>query len=451
MLSRLFVGCCILTLVLSVMAVESANIAIVDFADEWTRVDALRQTLNKFKVEYDDLTNTLKGGQLHFKAENRIFLIGSMTTNNVVLHRNLDRNAQVIQNFVKNGGIVWAPTQADQNERNVDWLPPGLRCVRSDRDSRYFKILATDHPLFNKPNRMNDAMFKDWGFRIWPTVWEVIASQSGFDVLVESLGQPVIMEAIYGKGRFLMMAIAPDKYHIVGKDNHTKHMAGLFMENLLNYVEEFDSVEAGVRENADVNADGVINISDLVLVDARLGTVGENTADVNGDGVVDIADLVLVAHTIGPGGAAAPTAHNNAVALLTAEQVQQWLIEARFLGDTSLAHQNGVRVLEHLLGRLTPAATVLLPNYPNPFNPETWMPYQLSEPADVTLTIYDIHGRVVRALDLGHQRAGIYHSRSRAAYWNGKNAVGEPITSGLYFYTLIAGDFTATRKMLIRK
>ena len=139
----------------------------------------MRQTLDKFKVEYDDLTNMLKEGHLHFKAENRIFLIGSMTTNSAVLHRNLDKNAQVIQDFVKNGGIVWEPTQADQNETNVDWLPPELSCVRGDRDSRDFRILATDHPLFNEPNRMNDAMFKDWGFSGWPTVWEVITSQNG--------------------------------------------------------------------------------------------------------------------------------------------------------------------------------------------------------------------------------------------------------------------------------
>ena len=98
-----------------------------------------------------------------------------------------------------------------------------------------------------------------------------------------------------------------------------------------------------------------------------------------------------------------------------------------------------------------PETTSLLPNYPNPFNPETWIPYQLAQPADVTLTIYDIHGRVVRGLDLGHQRAGMYHGRSRAAYWDGRNAVGEPVASGVYFYTLTAGEFTATRKMLIKK
>ena len=90
-------------------------------------------------------------------------------------------------------------------------------------------------------------------------------------------------------------------------------------------------------------------------------------------------------------------------------------------------------------------------NFPNPFNPETWIPYQLSKPAAVTLTIYNIRGVVVRRLALGHQPAGIYQTRSRAAYWDGRNALGEPVASGLYFYTLIAGDFTATRKMLIRK
>ena len=231
MLSRLYVSCSIMTLVvMCIDAVEASGIVVVDFADQWTKVDALRQTLDEFKVEYDDLTNDLEGGQLHFKADNKIFLIGSMTTNSTVLHQSLDNNAQVIQDFVKNGGIVWEPTQADQNEANVDWLPPELSCVRSDPDSPDFEILAADHPLFNKPNLMDAESFKNWGFAGWPTVWEVIASQRGFDVLMESLGKPVIMEATYGKGKFLMMAIAPDKYHIVGNDDNTKDMAKLFME-----------------------------------------------------------------------------------------------------------------------------------------------------------------------------------------------------------------------------
>ncbi len=98
-----------------------------------------------------------------------------------------------------------------------------------------------------------------------------------------------------------------------------------------------------------------------------------------------------------------------------------------------------------------PDKTALLHNYPNPSNPETWIPYQLTEATEVTFHIYAVNGTLVRTLDVGHQPAGIYHYRPRAAYWDGKNAVGEPVASGVYFYTLTAGDFTATRKMLIRK
>ena len=93
----------------------------------------------------------------------------------------------------------------------------------------------------------------------------------------------------------------------------------------------------------------------------------------------------------------------------------------------------------------------LLANFPNPFNPETWIPYQLAKDAEVTLTIYAVDGQVIRRLALGHQATGMYQNRSRAAYWNGRNTFGEPVASGIYFYTLTAGDFTATRKMLIRK
>ena len=100
---------------------------------------------------------------------------------------------------------------------------------------------------------------------------------------------------------------------------------------------------------------------------------------------------------------------------------------------------------------MVPKETLLLANYPNPFNPETWIPYQLAKPADVTLTIYAVNGKVVRRLILGHQPAGVYQNRSRAAYWDGRNAFGEPVASGVYFYTFTAGDFSATRKMSIRK
>ena len=98
-----------------------------------------------------------------------------------------------------------------------------------------------------------------------------------------------------------------------------------------------------------------------------------------------------------------------------------------------------------------PAETALLRNYPNPFNPETWIPYQLAHAAEVTLTIYDTQGALVRQLDLGYQQAGYYTKRTRAAYWDGRNHLGEAVGSGLYFYQLSAGDYATLRKMVILK
>ena len=107
--------------------------------------------------------------------------------------------------------------------------------------------------------------------------------------------------------------------------------------------------------------------------------------------------------------------------------------------------------LENLIAYEIPAETELLRNYPNPFNPETWIPYHLAEDADVSLTIYDTTGRLVRTIDMGHQTAAKYDTRSKAIYWDGRNQFGEQVASGLYFYSLIAGDFSATRRMVILK
>ena len=98
-----------------------------------------------------------------------------------------------------------------------------------------------------------------------------------------------------------------------------------------------------------------------------------------------------------------------------------------------------------------PDETLSLPNYPNPFNPETWIPYQLAQDADVQILIYDVHGTVVRRLALGHQSAGFYTNRTRAAHWDGRNSFGEDVVSGVYFYQLHAGDISPLRKMLILK
>ena len=104
-----------------------------------------------------------------------------------------------------------------------------------------------------------------------------------------------------------------------------------------------------------------------------------------------------------------------------------------------------------VVGDVHPKQTQLAQNFPNPFNPETWMPFQLSQSGYSTIQIYDASGRIVRTLDLGGKPAGFYMTRSTAAYWDGRNSVGEQVVSGTYFYTLKTDDFAATRKMLISK
>ena len=119
---------------------------------------------------------------------------------------------------------------------------------------------------------------------------------------------------------------------------------------------------------------------------------------------------------------------------VTAEDVKQSLIQ-----------------LLNLVAYEIPTETALLFNYPNPFNPETWIPYRLAEDAFVSLTIYDQIGQVVRTLDVGHRIAAVYEDRSKAIYWDGRNGLGEQVVSGVYFYHLSAGDYSATRKMVILK
>ena len=240
-----------------------------------------------------------------------------------------------------------------------------------------------------------------------------------------------------------------------------------------------DSIPAGPHQiritvegqlaTGDVNRDGVVSILDLILVAQQLGkrVTADSPVDVNGDGVVSILDLIRIAQGIGNTTASAapsipslgPTMFltpslaggKGGVESVDTAMVAAWIAQARLEDDDSLAFKEGIENLENLLASLIPEETALLANYPNPFNPETWIPYQLAKAAEVTLTIYDTNGGLVRRLAVGHQVAGMYRNRSRAAYWDGRNRLGESVTSGLYFYTLTAGNFTATRRMLILK
>ena len=203
-------------------------------------------------------------------------------------------------------------------------------------------------------------------------------------------------------------------------------------------------------EDGDVNSDGAVSIQDLMLVASSFGQTGQHPADVNGDGAVDIKDLIVVAGVLDTT-AAAPSLHSYSLEMLTAADVRQWLSQAQLLNLADATSQRGIMFLENLLIVLSPKETTLLPNYPNPFNPETWIPYHLANDSDVLLSIYDINGTLVCELDLGHQQAGYYTDRSRAAYWDGRNEWGEPVASGVYFYQLRADDYSQMRKMVILK
>jgi hypothetical protein len=127
-------------------------------------------------------------------------------------------------------------------------------------------------------------------------------------------------------------------------------------------------------------------------------------------------------------------------------------VSGPFVHDIKLDEiRNAVANLHLKLGEIIPEKTELLQNYPNPFNPETWIPFHLRSEASVSIRIYSIAGQLIRMLELGDRDAGVYISRSRAAYWDGRNEAGEGVSSGAYFYTIQAGNFTATKKMIIAK
>lgn len=208
----------------------------------------------------------------------------------------------------------------------------------------------------------------------------------------------------------------------------------------------------GTFSKYDVNKDGVVDNTDAALVADALGEANPDNPrlDVDGNGKVNFLDLLLVFENRDETNAA-PTVAVAKLPKVSREEVQKQIDLLIASNNESLTAQHTLAYLRSLLEAVTPEKTRLLANYPNPFNPETWIPYQLATDANVQITIYSAAGNVVRTLKLGHQSEGYYTDRSRAAYWDGRNAIGEHVASGVYFYVLTADQFSATRKMLILK
>ncbi len=232
------------------------------------------------------------------------------------------------------------------------------------------------------------------------------------------------------------------------------------VNQVLHVVEEGDIVLPSV----DVNLDGHVNIVDLLTIIAHFGerTPVNSRYDINRDGKVDLEDVVSVIERIGEQHAeAAPSVLKNTHTLFkmssSLSDVEIALLHSFYEKIEELSGKDTHKILvkrfiENLLMPADgPMSTKLLPNYPNPFNPETWIPYQLSEDAEITIRIYTAAGEVIRTVFSGHRELGYYLNRDRAAHWDGRNDVGETVANGVYIYELTTPSFKKTRKMVILK
>ena len=200
----------------------------------------------------------------------------------------------------------------------------------------------------------------------------------------------------------------------------------------------------------DVNKDGAVDNMDASLVIDALGT-SDAQSDVNNDGTVDFLDVVLVFDNRDDNAAAAPTIVGMKLSAAQIDRIQEQIDLLLATNDRSPAAMRTLVYLQQLLVTARPGKTQLLANYPNPFNPETWIPYELATDTHVEITIYNTQGVVIRRLQLGQQSAGYYTGRDRAVYWDGRNALGEQVASGLYFYQFETDEMSSLRKMVILK
>ena len=202
----------------------------------------------------------------------------------------------------------------------------------------------------------------------------------------------------------------------------------------------------------DVNGDGSVNNADSDAITVAIAAGATDAKyDVNGDGTVNVFDLVEIIANRDPGAAGAPTLFGMKLSAVQIDIIEEQIDLLIATNDRSPSAMRVLVYLQQLLVTARPEKTQLLANYPNPFNPETWIPYELATDTNVQITIYNTQGVVIRSLQFGHQSAGYYVGRDRAAYWDGRNALGEQVASGLYFYQLETDEMSLMRKMVILK
>ena len=298
-----------------------------------------------------------------------------------------------------NGQLKTTLTGHTQSVESVAFSPDGQTLVSGSRDG----TVRLWNPRTGKLKTTLTG-YTDW---VSPLAFspdgEILAGSSQDQRIrllnTQTGGYKDVLQEGGGHRHLMSLAFSPDGLILAGgREDGTVQLWDF--QSLLE-----PSLEPDPVVSEDVNSDGIVNILDLVLISANFGKTGQNTADVNGDGIVNIVDLVKVAAAMGAG-AAAPSAHPQTPEMLTSADVRQWLSQAEHLTLTDPTSLQGILFLEQLLAVLIPKETLLLANYPNPFNPETWIPYQLSEPAAVTLHIYGVDGRLIRTLALWTSACG---------------------------------------------
>lgn len=204
---------------------------------------------------------------------------------------------------------------------------------------------------------------------------------------------------------------------------------------------------AVAAEPWDVNRDGQVNIFDLVLVASNFGLLNAKQGDVNDDGNVDIFDLVLVANHFGQGTNAAPSITHHEASIdynLDHSAIFQMEIAVKQLSVVKTPQaQYALQLLSNLISKNARQKEILA-NYPNPFNPETWIPFRLIQPQSVDIGIYNTSGQRIRLLSLGQLPNGDYTTKQKAAYWDGKNEFGDDVASGVYFASFESGRSALT-------
>ena len=213
-----------------------------------------------------------------------------------------------------------------------------------------------------------------------------------------------------------------------------------------------DAEQTASTSKYDINGDGSVDSKDVdALIVAVAAGVTDAKYDVNGDGKVDIFDVSAVSSKRDDGAASAPALLGTKLSIVQIDRLQDQIDLLIASNDRSPDAMRLLIYLQQLIVMASPEKTQLLANYPNPFNPETWIPYELATDTTVKITIYNTQGVVIRTLELGHQSAGYYTGRDRAAYWDGRNALGEQVASGIYFYQFETDDMSSMRKMVILK